>query len=354
MRIRTKARRLLLFVAVVCLLATSISVDAKSKKDTGCRKVSGSRKKTCRKPSKQKKPSEPPTPSPRPPPSPPSLPPTPPPPPQVPYMIRYDVVRTQDWDPSIFTQGLEVARACKTCPTRLFTSSGLTLTDNGASSYIATKDIDTGATIASTRLGDSEFGEGITVLDGKLYQLLFLSNALKVYDAQSLQLLETLSHPMSSGWGLANDGSDLILSDGSSRLVYVDPSKPSESVRELRVTFQGTEVSQLNELEYVDGFLYANVWRKNCIAKIDAKTGNVVGWLDASRLRAMIDESVSPPKPYGAFDYALNGVAVLRGASGETELAITGKYWNKLVRVKETGATAIDDVEAVKEQCMVL
>ena len=269
-------------------------------------------------------------------------------------MIEYDIVRTQDWDPSIFTQGLEIAKACGTCETRLFTSSGLTQTDNGAASYIATKDVDTGATIASTRLGDSEFGEGITVLDGKLYQLIFQSSALKVYDAQSLQLLETRNHPMSSGWGLTDDGSNLILSDGSSTLTYINPSNPSNSVKELRVTFQGTDVSQLNELEYIDGFLYANVWKKNCVAKIDANTGEVVGWLDASQLRAMIDESLSPPKPYGAFDYPLNGVAVLPGAAGGTELAITGKYWNKLIRIKETGATAIGDVQAVKDKCMVI
>ena len=349
----TRARRLLVLVAVICLLATSMCADAKSKKDKGCRKVSGSRKKACRKPSKQKKPpkSKPPTPSPRPPPS--SPPSSPPPPPQAPYMIEYAIVQTQDWDPSIFTQGLEIAKACATCQTRLFASSGLTLTDNGAASYIATKDLDTGATIASTRLGDSEFGEGITVLDGKLYQLIFQSNELKVYDAQSLELLETRNHPMSSGWGLTDDGSDLILSDGSSKLVYVNPSNPSNTVKELRVTFQGTEVSQLNELEYIDGFLYANVWKKNCIAKIDA-TGEVVGWLDASQLRAMIDESVSPPKPYGTFDYPLNGVAVFPGAVGGTELAITGKYWNKLIRIKENGATAIGDVQAVKDTCMVL
>ena len=340
----TRARRLLVLFAITCLLGASMCANAKSKKGKGCRKVSGSRKKACRKP-------KPPRPSPRP--SSPASPtsPLPSPPPQVPYMIEYDIVRTQDWDPSLFTQGLEIAKACADCQTRLFTSSGLTLTGYGAASYIATKDLDSGATIASTQLGDSEFGEGVTVLDGKLYQLIFQSNVLKVYDAQSLRLLETRNHPLSSGWGLTDDGSDLILSDGSSTLIYVNPSNPSSTVKELRVTFQGTEVSQLNELEYIDGFLYANIWKKNCIAKIDA-TGEVVGWLDASQLRTMIDESVSPVKPYEAFDYPLNGVAVFPGA-GRTELAITGKYWNKLFRIRETGTTAIGDVQAVRDTCMV-
>lgn len=268
-------------------------------------------------------------------------------------MITYDIVRTQDWDPNIFTQGIEITQACESCPTRIFASSGLTLTDHGAASFVAVKDVDTGATITSTQLGDSEFGEGITVLDGNLYQVIFQSNTLKVYDAQSLQLIDTRNHPMSDGWGLTDNGSELIISDGSSRLVFVNPSSPSEVVKELRVSFQGTDVSQMNELEFIDGFIYANVWRKLCIAKIDANTGEVVGWLDASALRGMIDESLAPPPPYMTFDYTLNGIAVVREESG-TELAITGKYWNKLMRVKETGATEIGDVESVKQKCMAL
>ena len=94
--------------------------------------------------------------------------------------------------------------------------------------------------------------------------------------------------------------------------------------------------------------MYANVWRSACVAKIDAATGEVVGWLDASRLRALIDEGAAPRPPYSSFGYDVNGIA-----SDGDELVMTGKYWNKLMRVRETGAEPISDVEGVKRMCLV-
>jgi glutamine cyclotransferase len=213
---------------------------------------------------------------------------------------------------------------------------------------VAAKDVNTGETVASTQLDDDTFGEGITVMDGKMYQVIYQEKTLNVYDAQTLGLLDSRQHPRNDGWGLTNDGQNLILSDGTSTLTFLDPNNPSNAIRDLRVTFEGSDVSQLNELEYKDGYVYANVWKSICIAKIDVSSGNVVGWIDATGLRSMIDEGSSPAAPYGAFDWTLNGLA----KTDTDELAVTGKYWNKLFYIRETGSEAIADVDDWKSRCL--
>ena len=344
MRLPSTSVRRLLLVLIVAVLCLTVAVDAKSK---DCRKTKNKKKKGCRKPGK-KKPAKSPSPRPQspPPPSSPSPLPSsspPPSPPSSPYLISYDVVRTRDWDPALFTQGLQVARACSTCPKRVYASSGL----RGAS-YISSMDVNTLETVDRTDLADDEFGEGVNVLDGKLYQVTFQTDALKVYDARSLELVDTMRHPRADGWGLTDNGLELIMSDGSSNLVYFRPDNPSQATRELEVTFEGSPVRNLNELEYRDGYIYANVWRRPCIAKIDSATGDVVGWLDGSRLKAAaVDPGRSPSPPYATFDHPINGVAW----DGD-RMWVTGKYWTKVFEVKETGATRIEDVEAVKRLCL--
>lgn len=158
-------------------------------------------------------------------------------------------------------------------------------------------------------LPNEVFGEGVVELNGKLYVLTYKENEVLVY--QNNELVDRIGYGR-SGWGLTTDGAHLIASDGSEHIYFM--SQDMSHVKELTVQFNGSEVDNLNELEYVDGYIYANVWKTNYIYKIDANTGRAVRRYDFSEL-----------KNENADGEVMNGIAYRDG-----HLFVTGKYWKYL------------------------
>ncbi|WP_034357736.1 glutaminyl-peptide cyclotransferase [Deinococcus phoenicis] len=186
----------------------------------------------------------------------------------------------------------------------------------------------------------SAFGEGVSVLDGVAYHLTWQSGLAYAFDAATLREVGRYRY-QGEGWGLTNDGKSLIMSDGSNTLFWRDP-RTFALTRTLRVTDAGQPVKNLNELEYVQGSVYANVWLTNRIARIDPKSGNVTAWLDVTPLMQEASADAARAGQPLTFDDVPNGVAYVpeRGT-----LLLTGKRWPTVYEVKvpglkpETGTT---------------
>ena len=221
----------------------------------------------------------------------------------------YRVVNRYPHDRGAFTEGLVFSNGA------LYESTGLL----GRSS-LRRVDLQTGSVLQSRALGQDEFGEGLTVYQNRLIQLTWQSHLGFVYALDSFDLLRQFSYP-GEGWGLTQDGQRLIMSDGTSTLRFLDPVTLAETGH-LDVRANGASVSLLNELEFVDGEIYANIWKTDRIARIDPQTGQVVGWIDLSGL-------ISPqerPDP----EAVLNGIAY--DADGR-RLFVTGKLWPRLFEI---------------------
>ena len=176
------------------------------------------------------------------------------------------------------------------------------------------------------------FGEGATQLGATVYQLTWQDGVAITYDARTFK--ETGRHRyQGEGWGLTNDGKSLIMSNGSSALVWRDP-KTFAVQRRVQVTDQGQPVRNLNELEYVQGYVYANVWLTDRIARIHPQTGKVTAWLDVSALTREVTAAATRQGQPLTFDDVPNGIAFVpeRGT-----LLLTGKRWPTLFEVKVPG-----------------
>jgi glutamine cyclotransferase len=206
-------------------------------------------------------------------------------------------------DPAAFTQGLLYADGL------FYESAGLY-----GQSTLRKVDPETGAVLLEKRLDAQYFAEGLALLEGKLYQLTWKENTGFIYDPQDFRQLGTFSYP-TEGWGLTTDGSSLILSDGSATLYFLDP-QTLQTTRALQVNLDGAPLDRLNELEYIRGEIYANIWYKDLIARIDPASGEVVGVIDCGSLR----DGEGAPAP----NDVLNGIAY--DARGD-RLYITGKNW---------------------------
>ena len=225
----------------------------------------------------------------------------------------YEVVNTYPHDPRAFTQGLVFHDGA------LLESTG----QYGQSS-LRRVELKTGKVLKKVEVGREYFAEGLTLLGGKLYQLTWQHRLGFVYDPETFQKIGDFLYA-DEGWGLTNDGESLILSDGSDRLRFIDPSdyrvKRAVSVRD-----GGRPVSSLNELEYVKGEIYANVWHDDRVARIDPQTGRVLGWIDFSGLLK--------PGEVTDEEAVLNGIAYDEGGD---RLFVTGKLWPKLFEVRVKG-----------------
>jgi glutamine cyclotransferase len=206
-------------------------------------------------------------------------------------------------DPAAFTQGLLYADGL------FYESAGLY-----GQSTLRKVDPETGAVLLEKRLDAQYFAEGLALLEGKLYQLTWKENTGFIYDPQDFRQLGTFSYP-TEGWGLTTDGSSLILSDGSATLYFLDP-QTLQTTRALQVNLDGAPLDRLNELEYIRGEIYANIWYKDLIARIDPASGEVVGVIDCGSLR----DGEGAPAP----NDVLNGIAY--DARGD-RLYLTGKNW---------------------------
>ena len=189
-----------------------------------------------------------------------------------PLAIYYKVKTTWPHDVDAYTQGLEIHDG------KLFESTG----QNGKS-WIGIVDVATGKPDKKVQLDEQYFGEGITIMNNKVYQLTYKTKVGFVYDLKSWNKLREFQQPLVEGWGLTHDSVNLIMSEGSNKLYFVDTTS-LQPVRVVSVTDEKGPVSRLNELEYVNGFVYANIYETNMIVKINPASGKVVGRLDLSAL----------------------------------------------------------------------
>jgi glutamine cyclotransferase len=223
----------------------------------------------------------------------------------------YQVVRSYPHDRSAFTQGLFYRDGV------LYEGTGL----NGRSGIRKVR-LETGEVLKVQPLSAQYFGEGITEWKGRIVQLTWQAQIGFVYDLNTFEQQRTFTY-QGEGWGLTHDTTRIIMSDGSADLRFWDPVTLKETGR-LTVRDQNGPVKELNELEYVKGEIYANVWQTDRIARISPKDGHVVGWIDLHGL-------LTPTERAGTD--VLNGIAY--DAAGD-RLFVTGKLWPRLFEIKLT------------------
>jgi glutaminyl-peptide cyclotransferase len=222
----------------------------------------------------------------------------------------YRIVRTYPHDADAFTQGLAYRDGF------LYESTGL----KGSSSLRKVR-IETGEVLQRTDLPPEYFGEGITFSKNHIVQLTWQSQTGFVYDANDFRLLRQFSYP-GEGWGLATNGAEIFMSDGTAEIRVWDGATLKEK-RRIRVHDGKKQIDQVNELEFVDGEIFANIWQTDRIARISPKTGEVVGWIDLKGL-------LSPM-------YRLEQGAVLNGIAYDAKgkrLFVTGKLWPNLFAIR--------------------
>ena len=222
----------------------------------------------------------------------------------------YEVIRSYPHDPDAYTQGLVFDDG------ELLESTGR----NGKSS-LRRVDLETGQVLTKILVPEQYFAEGIALLNEKIYQLTWQHQLCFVYDHQTFKKIGQFSYE-GEGWGLTTDGHSLILSDGTSRLRFLSPDT-FQVTRTVNVTDHKNAVRELNELEYVKGQIYANVWHEQRIAVIDPQSGKVTSWID---LKGLISTSEVSDE-----EGVLNGIAY----DDKTDrLFVTGKLWPKLFEIK--------------------
>lgn len=230
---------------------------------------------------------------------------------QSPTYYDYRIVNAYPHDPGAFTQGLFFADGA------LYESTG----QYGESSLRKVA-LESGEILQHTDLAPNLFGEGSVLWNDKIVTLTWRAGKGIVFDRETFAEIETFSYP-GEGWGLTASDEHLIMSDGTSVIRFLDPVT-YEEVRRLTVTFRGKALSQLNELEWIDGEIYANIWRTNAIARIDPETGVVVGVID---MRGILSDE---DRADGRAD-VLNGVAYDPDTG---RFFVTGKYWPKLFEIE--------------------
>jgi len=225
--------------------------------------------------------------------------------------LSYELVATHPHDAGCYTQGLEFA-------------DGLLLESGGGygESVLRRVDPGTGEVLQERWLPATVFAEGLTLLNGELWLLTWKEGKAYVFDPESFELLRTHTYE-GEGWGLTHDGTHLVMSNGSAVLQWRNP-KDFSLVRELKVTRGGRQQDQLNELEYVDGMILANIYEKDEVVRIDADSGKVTGVIDLSELRKKLD-------PPGGEAEVLNGIARHPDTGNYW---ITGKYWPQVFEVR--------------------
>jgi glutamine cyclotransferase len=224
----------------------------------------------------------------------------------------FEIVAAYPHDPNAFTQGLAVADG------KLYEGTG----QYGASS-IRLVDLASGRVLKQRPLNAMYFGEGIAILDGKLYQLTWQNGVGIVYDLATFDLQRTFRYT-GEGWGLTHDGKRLVMSDGSATLRFLDP-ETFAVVEQLVVRDGDRPIDKLNELEYINGEIWSNIWYEDRIARISPKTGAVLGWIDLGALY---------PRSARGSEAVLNGIAYDAAAE---RLFVTGKNWPQLYEIEIAG-----------------
>lgn len=226
--------------------------------------------------------------------------------------VGYVVVDSFPHDPEAFTQGLDFQG------TRLFEGTGLE-----GSSELRRVDLESGDVVRRVSLADKHFGEGITVLDGKVYQITWQTGRAFVYDVRTFDRVKRFSYT-GEGWGLTHNGRLLVMSDGTNIVRFRRPRDFSVK-RRVNVTRDGEAVGGLNELEWINGEIFANVWPTDVVVRIDPSSGNVVGTLDLQALRQMEEAERDVD--------VTNGIAYMPKSD---RLFVTGKFWSHVYEIRLT------------------
>jgi len=222
----------------------------------------------------------------------------------------YQIANVYPHDSNAFTQGLILLDG------KLLESTG-----QEGRSTLRLVDLDTGKILKKVDVPIPYFAEGLTVLNGKLYQLTWQQGVGFIYDLQTFDKIGQFNYE-GEGWGLTTDGQSLILSDGSPNIRFIDPTS-FRVTRTINVTDQNRPIRELNELEYVNGEIYANIWHDNRIATIDPQSGHVNSWIDLTGL--MPDSELLDPEA------VLNGIAYDQATD---KLIVTGKLWPRVYEIK--------------------
>lgn len=230
----------------------------------------------------------------------------------IPKIINYKIVNTYPHKPGSFTQGFTFADG--------FLYEG---TGHYGTSTLRKVMLDTGEIVQIFKLPRDVFGEGITIYKNKIIQLSWLSRVGFVYNKESFKQLGVFNYPVPiEGWGITFDGKSLIMSDGTHKLYFLDPES-FVLKNQLEVYDNEGPVRKINELEYVEGTIYANVWQSAQIIRIDPGSGRVIGIIDL--------KNIVPEEYKGHMDYVLNGIAY---DSKTKHLFVTGKMWPQIFEIE--------------------
>lgn len=233
-------------------------------------------------------------------------------------IISYVLINTYPHDTTSFTEGFLIHEG------KLYESTGATQDLPQTKSLFGVVDITTGKISTKVELDRVKyFGEGITFLNGKVYQLTYKTKIGFVYDAKSFKKIREFTFQSKEGWGLTTNGEVLIMSDGTNILTLLDPIT-FEVIKTIAVIENRYAKYYLNELEYIKGFVYANIWTTNTIVKIDLSDGNVIGKLDLTALSEQSKYSFS-----GSLE--MNGIAY---DSTTNRVFVTGKLWPIIYELK--------------------
>ncbi len=222
----------------------------------------------------------------------------------------YEVVNTFPHDPKAFTQGLTFHDG------NLYESTG-----HHGSSSLRKVELKTGKVKKKYNVPQEYFAEGMTIFQGKIFQLTWQSHKCFVYDLKSFDVIAEFHHD-GEGWGITTDGKLLIVSDGTNQLRFLDPNTFA-LVRTISVINRDQPLTNLNELEYIKGEIYANIWHSERIVRINPANGKILGWIDLSGIR--------PPDVEDDSDNVLNGIAY---DEKDDRLFVTGKRWPKLFEIR--------------------
>jgi glutaminyl-peptide cyclotransferase len=233
-------------------------------------------------------------------------------------LINYVVTNYFAHDTSLFTEGFLFYNG------HLFESTGSPEELPQTKSVIGISDLTAGKFEPKIEIDKSKyFGEGIVFLNNKLYQLTYKNQIGFIYDAKTFKGIGQFKYSNVEGWSLTTDGTNIIMSDGTSSLTYLDPVKLTP-IKRLQVTENGYPIDKLNELEFIKGFIYANVWMSDIIVKIDPSSGKVIGKIDLTSL-------TSEAKRINPNAEVLNGIAY---DSTTDKVYVTGKLWANIYQIQ--------------------
>lgn len=232
-------------------------------------------------------------------------------------VIDYKVVQKLPHDTNSFTEGFLVH------DNQLFESTGSPQELPATKSVLGNIDPKTGKILKKAEIDrNTYFGEGIIFINGEVFQLTYKNQICFVYDAKTYKKLKQFTYGNKEGWGLTTDGKYIIMSDGTYMLSYIDPSN-FKVVKTLQVSANGFAVDNVNELEYIKGFIYANVWPTNRIIKIDPSNGHVVGKMDLTPLK---EEALQKyPRSLETNGIAYDSIA--------NKMYVTGKLWPTIYQI---------------------